>query len=105
MQIAVIKEQKEGEGRVAATPENVQKMVDAGNEVLVEKDAGIGAGFSNEEFEEAGGKIVSHEDAWKAELCIKVKEPDAEEYQYFEKGKIIWGFQHLASSKHTVVAR
>ena len=104
MQIAVIKEQKEGEGRVAATPENVQKMVDAGNEVLVEKDAGIGAGFSNEEFEKAGGKIVSHEDAWKAELCIKVKEPDAEEYQYFDKGKIIWGFQHLASSKTTVEA-
>ncbi|MDD9323851.1 alanine dehydrogenase [Pediococcus acidilactici] len=104
MQIAVIKEQKEGEGRVAATPENVQKMVDAGNEVLVEKDAGIGAGFSNEEFEKAGGKIVSHEDAWKAELCIKVKEPDAEEYQYFDKGKIIWGFQHLASSKPTVKA-
>ncbi|XRF77264.1 alanine dehydrogenase [Pediococcus acidilactici] len=104
MQIAVIKEQKEGEGRVAATPENVQKMVDAGNEVLVEKDAGIGAGFSNEEFEKAGGKIVSHEDAWKAELCIKVKEPDAEEYQYFDKGKIIWGFQHLASSKPTVEA-
>lgn len=42
MQIAVIKEQKEGEGRVAATPENVRKMVDAGNEVLVETDAGVG---------------------------------------------------------------
>lgn len=104
MKIAVIKEQKEGEGRVAATPENVQKMVEAGNEVLVERDAGIGAGFSNEEFENAGGKIVSHAEAWKAKLCIKVKEPDEEEYQYFEKGKIVWGFQHLASAKATVEA-
>jgi alanine dehydrogenase len=104
MKIAVIKEQKEGEGRVAATPENVRKMVKAGHEVLVEQNAGVGAGFSNEEFENAGGKIVSHEEAWTAKLCIKVKEPDSEEYQYFEKGKVIWGFQHLASSKPTVEA-
>lgn len=104
MQIAVIKEQKEGEGRVAATPENVRKMVDAGNEVLVEKDAGVGAGFTNEEYVAAGGKLVSHQDGWKAELIIKVKEPDAEEYQYFKPGQIIWGFQHLASSKPTVEA-
>lgn len=104
MQIAVIKEQKEGEGRVAATPENVRKMVDAGNEVLVETDAGVGAGFTNEEYTKAGGKLVSHADGWKADLIIKVKEPDAEEYKYFEKGKIVWGFQHLASSKPTVEA-
>ncbi|MGV0169041.1 alanine dehydrogenase [Furfurilactobacillus sp. WILCCON 0119] len=104
MQIAVIKEQKEGEGRVAATPENVRKMVEAGNEVLVEKNAGVGAGFANDEYAEAGGKIVSHEEGWKAELIIKVKEPDAEEYKYFSKGKIVWGFQHLASSKLTVEA-
>lgn len=104
MQIAVIKEQKEGEGRVAATPENVRKMVDAGNEVLVENDAGIGAGFTNDEYVEAGGKLVSHKDGWDADLIIKVKEPDAEEYQYFKKGQVIWGFQHLASSKPTVEA-
>ncbi|BAP86465.1 L-alanine dehydrogenase [Paucilactobacillus hokkaidonensis JCM 18461] len=104
MKIAVIKEQKEGEGRVAATPENVRKMVEAGNDVLVETDAGVGAGFSNEEFEKVGGKLVSHAEGWKADLIIKVKEPDSEEYQYFSEGKIIWGFQHLASSKPTVEA-
>lgn len=104
MKIGVIKEQKEGEGRVAATPENVRKMVEAGNEVLVEKDAGIGAGFSNEEYTDAGGKLVSHAEGWKAQLIIKVKEPDPEEYQYFSKGQIVWGFQHLASSKPTVEA-
>ncbi|MQS76481.1 alanine dehydrogenase [Companilactobacillus halodurans] len=104
MQIGIIKEQKEGEGRVAATPENVRKMVDAGNEVLVEKNAGVGAGFSNDEYVEAGGKLVSHADGWKADLIVKVKEPDPEEYQYFTKGKIVWGFQHLASSKPTVEA-
>lgn len=104
MKIGIIKEQKEGEGRVAATPTNVKAMVDAGNEVLVEKNAGIGAGFPDEEFEQVGGKIVSHEEAWSSELAIKVKEPTAAEYKFFEKGKIVWGFQHLASSKETVDA-
>lgn len=104
MIISVIKEQKEGEGRVAATPQNVAKMVEAGNEVLVEKDAGKGSGFSDNEYEKAGAKIVSHEDGWKADLVIKVKEPDEEEYQYFRNGQIVWGFQHLASSKPTVEA-
>lgn len=104
MKIGIIKEQKEGEGRVAATPYNVSEMVKHGNPVLVEKDAGIGAGFSNDEYEQAGAKIVSHADAWTADLIVKVKEPDFEEYQYFREGQVIWGFQHLASSKPTVEA-
>ncbi|WP_099974199.1 alanine dehydrogenase [Lactobacillus terrae] len=102
MKIGVIKEQKEGEGRVAATPENVKRMVEAGNEVLVEENAGLGSGFSNDEYKNVGGKIVSHENAWSADLAIKVKEPMESEFKYFEKGKIVWGFQHLASSKETV---
>lgn len=104
MTIAVIKEQKEGEGRVAATPHNVEEMVKAGNTVLVETNAGAGSGFDDAEYEKAGAKIVSHEDGWKANLVIKVKEPDAEEYKYFRKGQVVWGFQHLASSKPTVEA-
>lgn len=76
MKIAVVKEQKEGEGRVAVTPENAQKLVSAGNEVLVEQDAGVGSGFSNEEYEKAGGKLVSHEESWAADLVVKVKEPE-----------------------------
>ena len=104
MTIGIIKEQKEGEGRVAATPDNVAKMVEAGNKVLVEKNAGVGSGFSDEEYDKAGAEIVSHADGWKADLVVKVKEPDAEEYQYFRKGQVVWGFQHLASSKPTVEA-
>lgn len=104
MKIAVIKEQKEGEGRVAATPHNVAEMVKAGHTVLVEKDAGAGSGFEDAEYEQAGAKIVSHEEGWKADLVVKVKEPDPEEYQYFRDGQVVWGFQHLASSKSTVDA-
>lgn len=104
MLVGVIKEQKAGEGRVAVTPENVKKLSDIGAKVLVEKDAGVGSGFSNENYEQAGGKIVSHAKAWDADLIVKVKEPDEEEYQYFKKGQIVWGFQHLASSPKTVEA-
>ncbi|KRM94447.1 alanine dehydrogenase [Lentilactobacillus senioris] len=104
MKISVVKELKEGEGRVAETPENVKKLVDAGNEVLVDNNAGIGSGFTNEEYEAAGAKIVTPEEAWSADLVLKVKEPDKAEYKYFTEGKVVWGFQHLASSKETVEA-
>ncbi len=104
MKIGIIKELKPGEGRVACTPENAQKLIEAGNEVLVEQDAGVGSGFTNEEYESAGARIVSHEEGWQSDLIVKVKEPDKKEFKYFKKGQIIWGFQHLASSKKTVEA-
>ncbi len=47
MLVAVVKELKQGEGRVACTPENVRKLTDAGHKAIVEKNAGIGSGFSN----------------------------------------------------------
>jgi len=104
MIVGVVKEQKAGEGRVGVTPENVKKLVDAGASVLVEKNAGVGSGFSNESYEQAGGKIVSHAKTWDADLVVKVKEPDEEEYQYFKPNQVVWGFQHLASSPKTVEA-
>lgn len=104
MIVGVVKEQKPGEGRVGVTPENVQKLVNVGAEVLVEENAGIGSGFSNEDYQKAGGQIVSHAKTWDADLVVKVKEPDAEEYQYFKPNQIVWGFQHLASSPETVKA-
>ncbi|PEM36769.1 MULTISPECIES: alanine dehydrogenase, partial [Bacillus cereus group] len=50
MKIGVVKEIKKGEARVGMTPENVQKLVSAGNEVLVQKDAGLGSGYTNDEY-------------------------------------------------------
>lgn len=73
MLVAVVKELKQGEGRVACTPENVRKLTDAGHKVIVEKNAGIGSGFSNDMYEKEGAKIVTHEQAWEADLVIKVK--------------------------------
>lgn len=51
MLVAVVKELKQGEGRVACTPENVRKLTDAGHKVIVEKNAGIGSGFSDDMYE------------------------------------------------------
>lgn len=104
MKVGVVKEQKAGEGRVAVTPENVKKLVDAGATVLVEKSAGVGAGFPDADYAAAGGTIVSHAQSWDSDLVVKVKEPDEEEYQYFKPGQVVWGFQHLASSPATVKA-
>ena len=75
MKIGVIKDPKQGEARVGMTPENVRILVEAGNEVLVDDNAGAGSGFTNEQYIEAGGKIVDTDEAWTAELIVKVKEP------------------------------
>lgn len=99
MKIGVIKDPKQGEGRVGMTPENVKILTAEGHEVLVDRDAGIGAGFSNEEYQAAGATIVDTEEAWTAPLIVKVKEPMPSEYGYFKEGQIIWGFLHLAANK------
>lgn len=102
MKIAVIKDPKQGESRVAMTPENVKILVNAGNEVLIDHNAGIGSGFTNEQYEEVGGTIVDTAQAWEAELIVKVKEPMESEYHYFKEGQMIWGFLHLAANKTCV---
>lgn len=104
MIISVVKEVKKGEARVGMTPENAQILVCNGQTVLVERDAGLGSGFSNGEYLEAGAKLVTKEEAWDAQLVVKVKEPQPEEYAFFKKNQIIWGFLHLAASKPCVMA-
>ncbi|EUJ23884.1 alanine dehydrogenase [Listeria grandensis FSL F6-0971] len=104
MKISVVKEIKAGEARVGMTPENVQKLVDQDHVVMVEQDAGIGSGYSNQEYVEAGAIIVDQAEAWMADMVVKVKEPQASEYPFFKEGQIIWGFLHLAASKPCVEA-
>ncbi len=104
MKIGVIKDPKQGEARVGMTPGNVELLVNAGNEVFVEREAGVGSGFPNNLYEEVGAKIVDTETAWDVDLAVKVKEPMKEEFKYFKKDLIIWGFLHLAASKEVVNA-
>ncbi|GMO01389.1 alanine dehydrogenase [Parageobacillus thermoglucosidasius] len=104
MKIGVVKEIKKGEARVGMTPENVRKLVAEGHQVFVQKDAGLESGYTNDEYANAGASIVTQEEAWDVDMVVKVKEPLPEEYRYFKKDLIVWGFLHLAASKECVEA-
>ena len=96
MIIGVLKEIKPNEYRVAATPATVNEIVLRGHRVLVEKDAGKGSGFSNEEYLKAGATILdtAKEVYEKADLFYKVKEMFPEEWQYMNKDKIVYTYIH-----------
>ncbi|MBG9452432.1 alanine dehydrogenase [Cytobacillus firmus] len=98
MIIGVPKEIKNNENRVAATPASVDALVKSGHKVLVEIDAGIGSGFTNEDYTEVGAVIVdTAAEAWAAEMVMKVKEPLASEYGYFREGLVLFTYLHLAA--------
>lgn len=97
MKIGVPKEILNNENRIALTPVGAFSFVEAGHEVFVETDAGIGSGFSDEEYVEAGARIVaSGKEAWEQELILKVKEPLEAEYDYMCEGQILFTYLHLA---------
>lgn len=98
MLIGVPKEIKNNENRIAITPAGVVNLISNGHEVIIEHNAGIGSGFSNEEFENAGAKILpTAKDVWtQAEMILKVKEPLAQEYDLFQDGQILFTYLHLA---------
>lgn len=102
MIIGTIKEIKNNENRVALTPENVKKLVLLNNEVLIEKNAGIGSGFTDKEYEENGAKILKDpkEIVSKIDLLVKVKEPIEEEYYLLDimKNKTLFTYLHLAAA-------
>ncbi|MFC2949810.1 alanine dehydrogenase [Virgibacillus sediminis] len=99
MIIGVPREIKNNENRVAMTPAGVVNLVESGNTVLVETNAGLGSNFKDEEYREAGAEILeSPSDIWgKSEMIMKVKEPLESEYQYFRKGLILFTYLHLAA--------
>lgn len=99
MRIGIPKEIKNNENRVAITPAGVVALVNAGHEVLIEMNAGLGSSFTNKAYQEAGAVIV--EDAasvWAStEMIMKVKEPISSEYKYFRKDLILFTYLHLAA--------
>ncbi|MDQ0999663.1 alanine dehydrogenase [Neobacillus niacini] len=99
MIIGVPKEVKNNENRVALTPAGLLSFVNAGHKVLVEKDAGVGSGFTNEDYADAGAEIIEYAaDVWsQAEMIMKVKEPLPSEYGYFREGLVLFTYLHLAA--------
>jgi len=101
MIIGVPKEIKNGEKRVAVTPQGVDALVAHHHRVVVEKGAGIGSGFSDREYEKAGAKVVEKkEDIWnEAHMVVKVKEPLEPEFPLMRPGQIIFTYLHLAADR------
>ena len=98
MIIGVPKEIKNNENRVAITPAGVAAFIKNGHKVIIQDQAGVGSGFSNEEYIEAGAEIIpSAEEVFAmADMIMKVKEPLAQEYGLFKEGQILFTYLHLA---------
>ena len=101
MIIGVPKEIKDGEKRVAMTPQGVDALVSHRHGVLVEKGAGEGSGFSDHEYQRAGATLVEKaEDIWKeADMVVKVKEPLQPEFPWMRPGQVLFTYLHLAADR------
>ncbi|MGK7391692.1 MAG: alanine dehydrogenase [Candidatus Cyclobacteriaceae bacterium M2_1C_046] len=99
MIIGVPKEIKNNENRVALTPAGAKELVKRGHEVYIQSTAGIGSGFTDEQYEGEGAKILpSIEDVYKiAEMIMKVKEPIKEEYSLIKENQLVFTYFHFAS--------
>ena len=98
MVIGVPKEIKDHETRVGCVPSMVTALREHGHEVLVETKAGIGSSVTDEEYLEAGARILnSAAEVWQgADLVVKVKEPQPSEYAYLRPGLMLFTYLHLA---------
>lgn len=96
--IGVPKEIKNNENRVAMTPAGVEALKNAGHEVYIESAAGLGSGFTDEEYAQKGAVIVADAaDVWaKSDMIMKVKEPLPQEYGFFREGLVLFTYLHLA---------
>jgi alanine dehydrogenase len=101
MIIGVPKEIKEQEQRVALLPSAAEQLTRRGHSLLVEKNAGVGSGYRDEEYVKAGAEIVDlAKDIFaRAEMIVKVKEPLPAEFPLLRKGQILFTYLHLAASK------
>lgn len=100
MQIGLPKEIKDQEFRVGLTPASVQVLTQGGHQVVVEKGAGQGAGFTDEEYTNAGAELVDEAaTAWQQPLVVKVKEPQPSEYGFFRPDLMLFTYLHLAAER------
>ena len=97
MIVGVPAEVKTAENRVAMTPDGVRELAAHGHTVLVETAAGEGSSISDDDFARAGAELVDRAAAWAAQLVVKVKEPQPEEYDHLRSDLILFTYLHLAA--------
>jgi alanine dehydrogenase len=105
MNIGIPKEKRPFEYRVGLSPAGVEILTQKQNQVYVEHEAGVGAGFSDQEYEKAGARIVySAEEVFvRADLLLKVARPMKDELEWLRPGSTVLGLLHLASSREDKV--
>jgi len=101
MLVGIPKEIKNNENRVAMTPAGVHELTQRGHRVLIDKNAGVGSGFLDTDYVEAGADIAGEaKQVWaEAEMIVKVKEPIEPEYKLMRKGQVLFTYLHLAASR------
>lgn len=101
MKIGCVKEIKNNEFRVGLTPDNVKAYIANGHHVYIEKGAGIGSGFTDNEYVDAGASLIDNAaDVWHlVDMMVKVKEPLETEYSLFHEGLILYTYLHLAADQ------
>ena len=101
MVIGIPKEVKDNEYRVALVPSGAEALVESGHRVLIERGAGSGTGIEDCEYTEVGAEIVeTREDVFaRADMIMKVKEPQSSEYPLLREGQIIFTYFHFAASE------
>lgn len=106
MIVGVPQEIKTDEYRVAILPVGVEDLIQAGHQVLIERGAGIGSGITDQQYLEAGAQLVdSAADLYTAaDLVLKVKEPQPEEFRLLRAGQILFTYFHFAASRELTEA-
>lgn len=101
MRIGCVREIKPHEYRVGLTPDNVVSYLHDGHQVFVERDAGVGSGFTTQSYRDAGATILeSAGEVWAAsEMMVKVKEPLESEYPFFRRDLTLFTYLHLAADR------
>jgi alanine dehydrogenase len=99
--VGIPKEVKDNEYRVAATPEGVRELVRAGHRVVVQASAGDGSAIGDDQFVAAGAEILPDADAVfaAADMIVKVKEPQPQEFERFREGQVLFTYLHLAADE------
>ena len=97
MHVGIPREIKAQEFRVGATPDCVAAHVCDGHRVSVETGAGLGSGFVDADYAAAGAELTDARGAWAADMVVKVKEPQPDEFAYFREGQLLLTYLHLAA--------
>jgi alanine dehydrogenase len=106
MIVGIPKEIKSNESRVSMLPFGIEDLVKSGHTVLVEKDAGLGSGFSNQTYKDSGAKIIhsAQEIYQDSDLIIKVKEPQESEYSFIKENQMLFTYFHFAAEEKLLKA-